>query len=218
MQDKIQQMFELQNKLNIQTSGPNWATTNITTEGREINWNRCIYMEAAEAIDSLNWKHWKDISKPDDLYNLKIELVDIWHFIMSQTIHTTASTTAGVKRAAVIHDEVSSMTVSDNMLMYSLENMIRRATYGDDVTFEFFEAVHATPNFTMDDVYTLYVGKNCLNQFRQNNGYKQGVYTKLWNGEEDNVHMQRIMESNPATTYENLYTELTILYEGLTNG
>jgi hypothetical protein len=35
-------------------------------------------MEAAEAIDSFNWKHWKDIEGEPDLDNAKVELVDIW--------------------------------------------------------------------------------------------------------------------------------------------
>ena len=44
----------------------------VTKDNRKIDWFRCIYMEAAEAIDSLNWKHWKDINKPDDMNNAKI--------------------------------------------------------------------------------------------------------------------------------------------------
>jgi hypothetical protein len=42
-------------------------------------------MEAAEAIDSFNWKHWKNIESEPDLDNAKVELVDIWHFIMLQS-------------------------------------------------------------------------------------------------------------------------------------
>jgi len=85
MIEKFKEMFYLQDKLNSDTNGKEW-TKGRTLQDREINWYRCIYMEAAEAIDSLNWKHWKDINKADDIENIKIELVDIWHFVMSQSI------------------------------------------------------------------------------------------------------------------------------------
>jgi hypothetical protein len=41
---------ELQQKLNDATNGLIW-TEGATKEGRQISWLRCIYMEAAEAID-----------------------------------------------------------------------------------------------------------------------------------------------------------------------
>ena len=50
--NKIQQMFKLQKKLNDATNGEIW-TEGATKEKRIISWHRCIYMEAAEAIDSL---------------------------------------------------------------------------------------------------------------------------------------------------------------------
>jgi dimeric dUTPase (all-alpha-NTP-PPase superfamily) len=37
--------------------------------------------EAAEAIDSLNWKWWK--KDPDDWENVKVELIDMLHFWVS---------------------------------------------------------------------------------------------------------------------------------------
>lgn len=37
-------------------------------------------------MESFNWKHWKDISGSHDEDNIKIEIVDIWHFVMSYLI------------------------------------------------------------------------------------------------------------------------------------
>jgi hypothetical protein len=74
-----------QQKLNDTTNGLIW-TEGATKEGRQISWLRCIYMEAAEAIDSFNWKHWKNIESEPDLDNAKVELVDIWHFIMRKKL------------------------------------------------------------------------------------------------------------------------------------
>jgi hypothetical protein len=71
--NQIKQMFELQQKLNDATNGLIW-TEGATKEGRQISWLRCIYMEAAEAIDSFNWKHWKDIEGEPDLILLIIPI------------------------------------------------------------------------------------------------------------------------------------------------
>ena len=64
----------------------------------------------------------------------------------------------------------------------------------------------------LDTLYTLYVGKNILNQFRQDHGYKEGTYIKIWNGEEDNVTMQSILEENENVTPDALYKELEKAY------
>jgi hypothetical protein len=45
-------MFALQKQLNDETNGEIWIT-GVTKENRKISWYRGIYMEVAEAIDSL---------------------------------------------------------------------------------------------------------------------------------------------------------------------
>jgi hypothetical protein len=44
-----------------------------------------------------------------------------------------------------------------------------------------------------DQLYRLYVGKNVLNFFRQDHGYKDGSYIKVWNGLEDNEHLTDLL-------------------------
>lgn len=86
MHNKIKAMFELQNTLNNNTNGVKWHE-GTTKEGRAINWNRCIFMEVAEAIESIgSWKHWKDLNAKTDYENIKIELTDIFHFLLSKQI------------------------------------------------------------------------------------------------------------------------------------
>ena len=51
---------------------------------------------------------------------------------------------------------------------------------------EFFDLV-VMSGLDLETLYRLYVGKNILNQFRQDNGYKDGSYIKVWATEEDNV-------------------------------
>ena len=64
----------------------------------------------------------------------------------------------------------------------------------------------------LDSLYKLYIGKNILNQFRQDHGYKEGSYIKEWNGEEDNVTMQRILDHTPQISPEELYRKLEEAY------
>ena len=78
-------MLQLQNSLNDATNGDTW-TEGVTKNHKTINWRRCIYMECAEMIDSFSWKHWKNIDKDPDWDNLQIEVIDVWHFILSLAI------------------------------------------------------------------------------------------------------------------------------------
>ena len=78
----MQNMLELQQRLNDETNGIGWED-GYTKEGKLISFRRCIYMECAELMDSFAWKHWKSIKSPTNWQNVSIELVDIWHFILS---------------------------------------------------------------------------------------------------------------------------------------
>ena len=50
-----------------------------------------------------------------------------------------------------------------------------------------------------DGLYRSYVGKNVLNFFRQDHGYKDGSYIKNWAGKEDNEHLVELLESLEAS-------------------
>ena len=46
---------------------------------------------------------------------------------------------------------------------------------------------------TPEVLYQQYVGKNVLNFFRQDHGYQEGTYIKLWGGREDNEHLVEVL-------------------------
>jgi hypothetical protein len=83
MEARVLEMLDLQDKMNSLASGDDWRS-GMTNKGKVINWRRTVYMELAEAIDSLPWKHWKNIDGNIDYDNFKIEMIDIWHFVMSE--------------------------------------------------------------------------------------------------------------------------------------
>ncbi|SMM99721.1 Dimeric dUTPase [uncultured Candidatus Thioglobus sp.] len=211
----IKQMFALQQKLNDETNGTIW-TEGATKEGRQIFWLRCVYMEAVEAIDSFNWKHWKNIEGEHDLDNVKVELVDIWHFIMSESIHF------GDKQfAEAYEDNPAGKEVNPALMIEILEKMVAVASSANvdksinalyDITGLFFRALSA---MCMDvpELYKRYLVKNQLNTFRQNNGYKEGNYQKIWGIVEDNVIAFNLMDENPDLTPEGLYEKLEEVYK-----
>lgn len=226
--DKILLMLQLQASLNEATNGEKW-TEGITKNDKIINWKRCIYMECAEMIDSFSWKHWKNIEKEPDWDNLQIEVVDVWHFIMSLAIENYSKTLRGQ-----IEDLAINISQSDNFakidtqnelfalqddVIEKIESIMYDVLSKDSLNLEkliadFFDLVLMS-GLDLESLYKLYVGKNILNQFRQDHGYKDGSYIKVWAGEEDNVVMKRLWEENGDIKPDDLYKELTKLYLAL---
>jgi len=63
----------------------------------------------------------------------------------------------------------------------------------------------------------MYVGKNVLNFFRQDHGYKDGSYIKVWQGREDNEHLAELLsqlDSESASFKDQVYQELQTRYTG----
>jgi dimeric dUTPase (all-alpha-NTP-PPase superfamily) len=213
----IEQMFKLQNELNNHTNGEMWVD-GLTKENRQISWYRCIYMEAAEAIDSFNWKHWKNINVEPDWANIKVELVDIWHFIMSEAIRVDDQSYANQ------YEEIDAIEDLDSeVLLQTLERILALSAQAkiennDNVIREIIDLFFvALSGIGMDtkELYKRYVVKNQLNTFRQQNGYKDGSYIKIWGSVEDNVVAFNIMDDNPGISPKDLYQQLESAYASL---
>jgi len=77
----------------------------------------------------------------------------------------------------------------------AVENLAGGTLLGKDFSTRDFAAAMAALPMDFDELYRLYVGKNVLNHFRQDQGYKQGTYLKLWQGREDNEHLIEVMSA-----------------------
>jgi dimeric dUTPase (all-alpha-NTP-PPase superfamily) len=211
----ITQMFNMQKHFNDATNGECWVDGQ-TKEGRKTNWHRCIYMEAVEAIDSFNWKHWKDLQAPHDWNNARVELVDIWHFIMSEAIATGAVSYAE-KYLEVVKSEKNSKALIKNLeqIIYLTVTPDKPRQETITLLIDVFFSALTNSGMGTAELYKHYLVKNQLNTFRQNNGYKDGSYKKLWDGVEDNVVAFSIMDTNPETTPEALYALLEKTYQTL---
>ena len=218
---KLEEMFLLQKELNDNTNGKNWEL-GINKFDKEINWLRCIHMEVAELIDSTPWKHWKNIKDAPDMNNIHVELVDIWHFLMSYVLSET-----NIPKAVSLVNTHCIYEASEQLDIKLLVKETEKLSYialaiqtGNMPSFsgierfidQFFRCCKISGlSFTW--LQKLYIGKNCLNQFRQDNGYKEGTYIKVWNGKEDNVVMVELLEQMDNVSFNALYESLQTKYD-----
>jgi len=222
--DKILQMLELQQELNDATNGLGWEN-GITKNGKVIDWKRCTYLECAELIESYPWKHWKNIDAKADYANIKIEAVDIWHFIMSQALEDYKLGNLGNIDilARNINDLANFSTFSgdikenfkDDYEQIATVEVLMKTLFCETSTQKLMESfidVAVQSGLNLDALYQLYVGKNILNKFRQDHGYKDGTYIKIWDDKEDNVIMQDFLEENQDASPQELYAALKKVY------
>lgn len=221
----LESMLKLQQKLNDDTNGPGWEN-GYTKDGKLISWRRCIYMECAELIDSFAWKHWKNIAAPTKWENVRLELVDVWHFILSLLLEEYRNK----RDLNFIAMELSSINVfkdfckekgtpSDNdtyAIVNDIELIIHKCSgFGFDLgeLLAAFFVVAIKCGLNLEELYKIYIGKNVLNAFRQAHGYKDGSYKKLWGEREDNEILNEILKSE--WDYETIYQKLERIYKAL---
>ncbi|HIP28335.1 MAG TPA: dUTPase, partial [Sulfurovum sp.] len=175
--DKILQMLELQQELNDATNGLGWEN-GLTKNGKIINWKRCTYLECAELIESYPWKHWKNIDAKPDYENIKIEAVDIWHFIMSQaledykkgnlgSIDTLANNITSLANFSKFSEDIEEHFKDYYEQIAVVEKLMTTLFCGGSTEklIEVFIDVATISKLNLDTLYTLYIGKNILNKF-----------------------------------------------------
>jgi dimeric dUTPase (all-alpha-NTP-PPase superfamily) len=176
-------MLSLQDRMNTKVH-PEWMTQSFA-------WYRAAWIECAELMDHFGYKWWK--KQQADIAQVQMEVVDIWHFGMSALFHAD-STADGLADDIVkqLKDHQSSgldvLAATEALAEYTLR------TKGFSVPL-FWDLMTAA-ELSFDDLYKQYVGKNVLNFFRQDHGYKDGSYIKIWSGEEDNVHLVEILANS----------------------
>ena len=218
---KLEEMFLLQKQLNDSTNGLNWEL-GVNKFGKEINWLRCIHMEAAELIDSTPWKHWKNIEAKSDMDNIHVELVDIWHFLMSYILQeTNVPKAVSLVNTHCIYESnedvdykvMISETEKLSYIAIAIETGNMPSFSGIERFIDQFFRTCKISGLSFNWLQKLYIGKNCLNKFRQDNGYKEGSYIKIWNGSEDNVIMVELLKDIENVNFDDLYNKLGNAYK-----
>ena len=182
------------------------------TQGYE--YYRAMWVECAEMLDHFGWKWWK--KQDGDLDQVKLELVDIWHFALSELLRK-GDVDASIAEAINDIPESSALTSEAQAEQFRLSIEALAASCLRTRSFElqpFLDAMAALP-MAFEELFALYIGKNMLNRFRQNNGYKTGEYRKLWGGREDNEHLIELLEElgvSAAELPDALYDALQVRY------
>lgn len=201
----VEEMTKMQDELN-KVINEDWVN-------RGFNFARACRMEAAEAMDSLDWPWWK--TQKLDLDNLKIETIDMLHFALSDAIVKKLCLTKECNTRVWSNIGVVS---SQKLLMDKLDEVVASTFLSPYSCLKDIFMLCSMLGMTEDDVYKLYLGKNVLNKFRTDNKYKESTYTKLWSSKgklvEDNVVMLKLLDDLEITpTFkEDLYEKLVFNY------
>ncbi|HXU93710.1 MAG TPA: dUTP diphosphatase [Gallionella sp.] len=206
-------MLELQDGMNSKVN-PDWVAANN-------NWHRAIQVEGVEAIEHHGWKWWK---KQDcDMAQLRMELVDIWHFILSAAIQEKHGNVAlaKIEMMSELHLHQKSVqfdnqyfVLSQMKLLEKLDLLVGLAA-ARRTNLALFESLLLDCGMDWTALFKQYIGKNVLNVFRQDHGYKTGTYIKIWNGREDNEHLVEVLETvdlNADDVRDALYQSLKARY------
>lgn len=169
---QIKQMLALQDAMNSKVSE--------TWRENGYEWYRAIWVECAEMLDHYGWKWWKH--QEVDVPQVQLELVDIFHFGLSLRLMTGASIDAIANELA---DELTA-TSNETDFKIALETLASAAVTNKAFDAKALANCMQLMDMDLNELFRQYVGKNTLNFFRQDHGYKEGTYIKVWNGLEDN--------------------------------
>ncbi|MCU5773031.1 dUTP diphosphatase [Winslowiella arboricola] len=208
---QIQVMLNLQDSINS-VIDQNWRE-------KAHPWYRAIWTECAEMLEHVGWKWWKYTEK--DFEQIHLEIVDIWHFALSEMLmkddieSISNSILLNFKNFTLVNEEkdIESLRISiEDFALFTLKNK--------SFSEELFVQIMVKSNLNPLQLYKTYVGKNTLNKFRQNNGYKTGEYIKIWDEQEDNVWLSKITAQIPPSEedYANkIYNSLEKKYTYIKN-
>jgi hypothetical protein len=99
-------------------------------------------------------------------------------------------------------------------IINSVEHMMRDTINQESfhkITDDFFSCA-VECGLSAEELYKFYIGKNILNGFRQDHGYKEGTYIKVWQGKEDNDVMMALLDEDSTLGAHGLYTKLSEAY------
>ena len=201
--------------------------------------------EIGELIDSMPFKWWK--KQELDRLNVLVELTDILHFVLMYDIvkyYRNAITNNKqdifnlmlkklpeqiINYGQMINDVYKNIDNLGQLIAIFTNDVIIAFRYFETdkiyltaLYFEFLKQINKLLELTQNDIieyiYQKYLLKNALNKLRQEEGYKQGEYNKLWNGVEDNQYIfTQVPDNIKINTIDEAYKYVKQIYENLTD-
>ena len=193
IEEMVKNLIERQTNLNDLTY-PGWREKLYIDD-----WQCAIIAETGEALDSFGYKWWK--KQETDEENLKMELVDILHFLISKAMYYDAG------ELSLVRNIKDALEHNYNMPMKKCLAKLGSGYLAEQI---FYWTLAAKQLGKFEDFYRLYFIKNVLNEFRQKHGYKDGTYVKIIDGREDNYWITQIAQNLPL---EKIATVLYKVYE-----
>jgi len=195
--DQILVMLKMQESMNLKVHS-NWRE-------QAFEWYRAIWVECAEMLDHYGWKWWK--KQEADMPQVHLELVDIFHFGLSAKLmeNDNLEELSNEISTAISHQE------NHTDFKLALEALAEHTLRFKEFNMSIFASCLTLSELSTDDLYKQYVGKNTLNFFRQDHGYQDGSYKKIWNGKEDNEYLVDIvadLSPDLADFQEQVYQQL----------
>ena len=165
---RLEEMYQAQLKLTDMIL-PKWRK-----QLKKYNFESAVITEVGEALESAGYKWWKKNTIDKD--NIKIELIDILHFMLNKLYYEPNAIT----------DEFDYFV--HGLQIKTREDLIKKLTelgkhqgmFDLAVCFNIME-------MPFEEIYKTYMTKYTLNMFRKENGYDKGTYIKIWGEVEDNV-------------------------------
>lgn len=216
LREKLYQVAKNQNQLNKKVR-EDW-------QNAQFPFYRALWREAAEALDYTNWEWWKAHPADSNVMQLHLELADMLHFGVSMRLMEAYSAIGSEKDESALYLAVANGLVDDIAALAGstppasavdgLEAIAARALDGKFSAIQLFATAQLT-GLDTNGLLAFYFGKNVLNRFRQDNGYKTGGYLKNWRVDEndppkveDNFVLARalhdIIGSVPASDLNNI--------------
>ena len=198
-------MLAMQHRMNTRVH-ENWVDQNF-------EWYRAAWIECGELIEHFGYKWWK--KKVPDIEQVRLEVIDIWHFGLSALFRDGKSIEqiADGIMAELEGHEASGLDVREATEALAL-HCLQTKSFSPA---RFWDLMTAS-GLDFDSLYAAYVGKNVLNFFRQDHGYKDGSYIKTWDGREDNEHLSELvatMDHGAGDFAEQVYAALAERYQTL---
>ena len=169
-QAQVTKLCTMQDELNSYIH-PEWKT-------QGFDWSTAVNDECLEILGHLGWKWWKDNTYRQGITDankaqIKLELIDILHFILSNRIETKCD----------LDDLTDWINGSQDSWtgLYELTKMLQANELTENsYEFEIWADMCRHLDLTEQEILETYTQKYVLNKFRQDHGYKTGDYVKVW--------------------------------------
>ena len=183
MARRVATMVAMQARHNVRVH-PEW-------ERQGHAYYRAVWVECAELLDHFGWKWWK--RQAPNIEQVKLEIVDIWHFGLSEMIRAGESAEGIAARLRASLEGPSAMAFRP-----AVEALAAACLRARRFDLDAFAGVLRALPLGFNELHELYVAKNVLNMFRQAHGYGSGTYRKVWDGREDNEHLAELVRRMDA--------------------